>query len=908
MRGISGRVHYSSMAFLVAAAFWYSEGHAQILVHFDLPAQPLARSLKAIGTATNTDVGFSASQVAGLVAPALKADLTVDDALMRVLAGTALRPRRLDDHTIAIAAPAAPTSESGSKQVSPTNVSAAAIVADQSMTPEDRGQPESTDISSTSSQKKGDLEEIVVTGTHIRGIDNKTNPIIVIDRDQIDRSGYSSTQDLFRSLPQNFASGDATADGIFSGTPNAGKNSEIASGINLRGLGVSSTLVLLNGHRLAPSVFGSVVDVSLIPLAAIDRVEILTDGSSAIYGSDAVGGVVNIILKSDYQGGDTYLRYGGVTEGHRSEETVAQTLGTRWSGGNIVGTLQYQKQDSLSAANRDFTAELPLPNDLLPQTKTYAATLDGRQTLSDSLEFYGDVLLSKREYARGTSFNEGAGIGDYVARVSGNTSNVGVTPGLRYTFSPQWSIVLNGLYGRLQSDTTTASISPFGGTPTYTDKNQFTEKSLELIANGHWHASAAGDIGVAFGGGYRREDASESDLPLGGTLTGSDWGRHVTALFAEVYVPLIGSANAIPLVGALDISAAARRDDYSDFGSTTNPRIGLHWAPARDIAIRASYGKSFRAPNAAEELSEAPSSQFIFADAGLASPTGGGTVPVLIRQGSTTLQAERATTKDVSIEYKPAGLRGFSATAGYHDIRYSGRITTPSFDINALRERNIYGPLISPIPSDAAAQAIVNAAEAAGAQYIDLTGGAGVSGIRYLLDLRQANAAIVKQSGVDFTTKAVVPLGSYTLSSQLNVTFIDKIDTEYAQGASFSNLVDTFANPTRWRGRLDAAWSSQSWLIGGALNAVGGYVNTAGLGHPPVASWTTVDLIGRVDLGAIFSSTASKGLSLSLAVLNALDRNPPYVNAVGLGVFVNYDATNANPLGRLVALELRKSW
>jgi hypothetical protein len=102
VRGISGRVHYSSMAFLVAAAFWHSEGQAQILVHFDLPAQPLARSLNAIGTATNTDVGFSASQVAGLIAPALKADLTVDDALMRVLVGTALRLRRLDDHTIVI--------------------------------------------------------------------------------------------------------------------------------------------------------------------------------------------------------------------------------------------------------------------------------------------------------------------------------------------------------------------------------------------------------------------------------------------------------------------------------------------------------------------------------------------------------------------------------------------------------------------------------------------------------------------------------------------------------------------------------------------------------------------------------------------------------------------------------------
>ena len=77
----------------MAAAFWCSGVQAQMLSHFDLPAEPLARSLKAIGTATNTDVGFSADQVAGLIAPSLTADLTVDDALMRVLAGSGLAVR-----------------------------------------------------------------------------------------------------------------------------------------------------------------------------------------------------------------------------------------------------------------------------------------------------------------------------------------------------------------------------------------------------------------------------------------------------------------------------------------------------------------------------------------------------------------------------------------------------------------------------------------------------------------------------------------------------------------------------------------------------------------------------------------------------------------------------------------------
>src|SRR5258708_37542989 len=85
-------------------AFWCAGAGAQTLVHFGLPAQSLARSLNEIGTATNTDVGFSATQVAGLLAPPLKANLTVDGALTRVLVGTGLRPKHLDDHTIVIAA------------------------------------------------------------------------------------------------------------------------------------------------------------------------------------------------------------------------------------------------------------------------------------------------------------------------------------------------------------------------------------------------------------------------------------------------------------------------------------------------------------------------------------------------------------------------------------------------------------------------------------------------------------------------------------------------------------------------------------------------------------------------------------------------------------------------------------
>jgi iron complex outermembrane recepter protein len=913
MHRISGRVRFSSTPFIFFFASWCTGADAQTLVHFDLPAQSLARSLNEIGTATNTDVGFSATQVAGLLAPPLKADLTVDGALARVLVGTGLWPKHLDDHTIVIAAAGA------MERSAPTGPRAdllrIAEVADNStqQMPGQTDAPVPRDVTNSSGNvspsPRDDLEEVVVTGTHIRGIDNKTNPIIVIDRDQIDRSGYSSTQDLFRSLPQNFTSGDANADGIYSGNAQAARNDDYGSGVNLRGLGVSSTLVLLNGHRLAPSAVGSFVDVSLIPLSAIDRVEILTDGSSAIYGSDAVGGVVNIILKKDYRGADTTARFGSVTDGSRHEELLAQTLGTAWSSGNIVGTLQYQQQSALPSSDRDFASALPSPNDLLPKTRSYSATLDGRQTLAGGLEFYGDVLLSKRDFIRGYSQFEGSPALDivYGTHADGIAETVDVTPGLRYQFSDRWSVELNGLYGRQK--TTQGQVNGVPSTPltNLSERFQFTEESADLIVNGRVTALPAGDIGLAAGVSYRTEDldAMTAQTPSDVVMTQGEH-RHIAAAFGELYVPIVGRENQIPLVEALELSAAVRRDHYSDFGSTTNPRIGLRWAPWKDLSFRASYGKSFRAPSAAEELSGIPSLQLIASYPPILASPKGGLTSALVEGGSKALTAERARTEDFSIEYKPSGIEGFTLNVGYYDIKYTDRIITPSFSANALIEPNVYGSLLTPVPNDAAAQAIIDAAVAAGSQFLNFSG-TGATGIRYFLDIRQQNAAAVDQNGFDITSRYSKPIGSHTFIAQLNMSFTDKIDTQLSQGATFVNLVNTLANPAKWRGRLDLAWASNRWSVGGALNAVGSYVNTATVGNPSVASWTTVDLNATIDADAYFQSAGWHGVSLSLIALNALNRDPPFVDAAGL-FRVNYDPSNASPLGRFLALTVKKKW
>ncbi|PZO69711.1 MAG: TonB-dependent receptor, partial [Sphingomonas taxi] len=138
-----------------------------------------------------------------------------------------------------------------------------------------------------------------------------------------------------------------------SGTDLSGVNASYASGVNLRGLGSDATLVLVNGRRLAGSgAKADFADLSTIPTAAVDRVEVLLDGGSAIYGSDAVGGVVNIILKSDFEGTETRLRAGGVADGPAGEYGFGQTVGGRWTSGSGLISYEYLDREALPASER----------------------------------------------------------------------------------------------------------------------------------------------------------------------------------------------------------------------------------------------------------------------------------------------------------------------------------------------------------------------------------------------------------------------------------------------------------------------------------------------------------------------------------------------------------------------------
>lgn len=204
-------------------------------------------------------------------------------------------------------------------------------------------------------QQPQQLQRVEVTGSNIKRIDAETvAPVEIITREQIQRSGQPTIADVLRNLPSNTGGsfGESFSNSFAPG----------AAGISLRGLGEKTTLVLLNGRRTAGYGFAqnlqdSFVDLNSIPTSAVERVEILKDGASAIYGSDAIAGVVNIILRKDYRGLEATVSGGRASGKNEYGATITGGLGDIGSDKfNIFGVLDYYKRNLLELSDTDIGA------------------------------------------------------------------------------------------------------------------------------------------------------------------------------------------------------------------------------------------------------------------------------------------------------------------------------------------------------------------------------------------------------------------------------------------------------------------------------------------------------------------------------------------------------------------------
>ena len=195
-------------------------------------------------------------------------------------------------------------------------------------------------------QKLQTLQTIVVTGSHIRRVDLETsNPVVAVTSQQIQATGKQTLGDIVQNLPV-----------ITGGVENPNVNNGGGSGstnVGLRGLGASRTLILVDGQRLVG--FQGIVDLNFIPVSAVERIEVLTDGASAVYGSDAIGGVINIILKSNYQGAQFQANYGISDHDDAERKGASFIFGQTSDKGSILAGVEYQKFGELLESQRKFS-------------------------------------------------------------------------------------------------------------------------------------------------------------------------------------------------------------------------------------------------------------------------------------------------------------------------------------------------------------------------------------------------------------------------------------------------------------------------------------------------------------------------------------------------------------------------
>jgi len=195
------------------------------------------------------------------------------------------------------------------------------------------------------------LDRIEVTGSRIRQVDTETaQPVLLISRDQIEKQGYKSVADILQNIPA-------------AGSPAISRTSPLSSGeavggyyIDLRNLGANRTLILIDGRRLGITNDG-LQDVASIPAVMVERIEVLKDGASTIYGSDAIAGVINIITRKDFEGAEANVYIGQWDQGDGQRQVYDFTMGFKGERGSLTAGVEYTNEDPVWAKDRWFSRD-----------------------------------------------------------------------------------------------------------------------------------------------------------------------------------------------------------------------------------------------------------------------------------------------------------------------------------------------------------------------------------------------------------------------------------------------------------------------------------------------------------------------------------------------------------------------
>lgn len=868
------------------------------------------------------------------------------------------------------------------------------------------GSEPNVDTSQVSPEASSESNTIVVTGSHIRGTTAAGANVDIYDATQLERSGYATVQDFINTLPQNFQGGGGSE--AFSPGGLAASNVLGGSSVNLRGLGADSTLVLINGRRPPASGLQSdFTDISSIPQTAVERIEILPDGASALYGSDAVGGVVNFILRKDFDGADTRLRYGFSPDGNVNEYRVAQAFGWRWDTGHVLASYEYYRRDRLRARDRSFTSTydrraiggadlrpttsnpgnivdpltfLPayaIPTNqngreltvadlipgkinrrdvlsettILPEQNRHTGFLFAEQNLTDSFTVFAEARYSERKitsvagpltsylFVPSTNpffvdpFGSGYTVVSYSfepefgpARSSGRVKNGSFTGGAQ-VFLKEWRwetylsygferslfrsftydpILLNQALADPNPDT---AFNPFGhGLVNNPDlisrlRQQTLDKpksrlvNIRTVADGPLVNVNGNDISLAIGGEYiwdrHKYIASTGD----NTDVDRNLKRRLSAVFSELHIPLIAENSDLPLAYSLELSAAVRYDHYSDFGGTTNPKFGMTWLPTPFMALKATYGTSYRAPNLVERLSgDNLASISLQPDV----KSSNNLTNVLLLTGTAPdIDSEKAETWTIGFILDRSVLGGVNIEINYFSTIYKNRISRISDPSTALALDNVYSELVIRNPSQEQLSSICSGPTFEGDPDQCVPGLVGA-----IVDMRTQNMARNKVRGIDFDVNWNKTLGKGLVSVGVSGTYIIDYMFQITDLAPKQEQVNTVNNPIDFRSRGYLSYSGSGLGATLIMNYWDSYRNNLTSGRNIIKSHFTTDFNLNIQFNNLLQVDSSGQYGLNLSVINIFENDPPIADTG----FAAYDSGNFGPLGQTISAEMRIKW
>lgn len=779
-----------------------------------------------------------------------------------------------------------------------------------------------------------------------------------------------------------------------------------AQTVRLRGLPVGSTLVLLDGRAVGGSsanqFHGNPFNLNFIPVSAIERIEVVPEAASAVYGSDAIGGVVNVILRKNLDGGGFSATTGRPTQGGYSDTTASFAWGKNFSRGNITLVGSYQNRGELSVAERELTANqdyrrfggpdnrttacepgnvysmdggslpglsapfagipsgstgLLSPADflategvlnkcsaqalggiLIPATRRGNVLIDGHLDLSDSAQafvqlmgarteqsmyfptagvtqlpvpannpfnpFGVPVLVSYRFNSYGPRTN---GVGnDYFSRILGGFRGrwadrwdweATASQTYDHSFLRETVFDYGALFSALGSADPAQALNLFSPNPSSDAllhsilyESPITQASklqtINVFVRGTLLDLPAGSVDVVFGGEYNHQKQS-SFAPGEGQVEPESYSRNVRSLFFEARVPLLRAARQSKVSERMALTVAGRYDRYSDFGNQFTPEAGLEFRPSDTLLLRASYGKSFKAPDLTNVYS--PSAVLNGIDLP-PDPLRGGEIQSAIVEmgGNPDIRPQTGNSRTFGFVWSSEAIPNLQIGLTNFRVVQNDRIVQPNpfFMVQA--------------PGSFPARLIVRAPQTPQ----DVSNG--YAGKILFVDARFINFGGLVVQGYDLDINYSFDTAIGTFGPSLSATEYYRYESATPGTALQDRLgyanEDTFA--PRWKGTAAMDWARGKWsarIAGRYLSGYEDYDLARTLGD-----YWMVDASVHYAFGKAFGTNHPllSNAYGDMSVINAFDRRAQYSNFYGSG----YDPREGDMRGRFVSFTVGTRW